>query len=97
MPTYVTLYRWTEQGIRGVKGTVDRAQQIVQGIEGAGGKVQTLLWTQGSYDVVSVADFPDEDTAMAWALRIAMAGNVRSETLRAFSADDMRRILGKLD
>ena len=96
MPTYVTLYRWTDQGIRDVKQTVDRAQEVVQGIEQAGGKIHTLLWTQGSYDVVSVAEFPDEDTGMAWALRVGMAGNVRSETLRGYSADDMRRILGQL-
>jgi uncharacterized protein with GYD domain len=96
MPLYVTLYKWTEQGIRDVRNTVNRADQVSRSVESAGGKVHGIWWTQGAYDVVTVAEWPDEDTAMAMALRLATEGNVRSETLRAFTAEDMGRILGRL-
>jgi uncharacterized protein with GYD domain len=64
-------------------------------VEAARGRVHGTWWTQGAHDFVAVAEFPDEDTAMAFALRIGLLGNVRSETLRAFGAEDMRRILAK--
>ena len=96
MPTYVSLIKWTEQGIKDVKTTVDRGEQSRQAIEAAGGKLTGVWWTQGSYDLVAVGEWPDEDSAMAFLLRLGMAGNARTETLRAFSADDMRRILAKL-
>jgi uncharacterized protein with GYD domain len=96
MPTYVTLMKWTEQGIKNAKGTIDRAEQARQAVEQQGGHLHTIYWTQGAYDIVSIADWPDEDTAMAFLLNLGATGNVRTETLRAFSADDMRRIFQKL-
>ncbi|HWP29173.1 MAG TPA: GYD domain-containing protein [Chloroflexota bacterium] len=96
MPTYVTLMKWTEQGIKDVNTTVDRAERARQAIEQAGGRMASIYWTQGAYDIVAIADFPDEETAMAWLLSLGKLGNVRTETLRAFSADEMRRILGKV-
>jgi uncharacterized protein with GYD domain len=96
MPTYVSLVKWTDQGIRTAKATVDRAEQNRQAIEAASGRVTGVWWTQGAYDVVVVSEWPDEDSAMAFLLRVGMAGDIRTETLRAFSAEDMRRILAKL-
>jgi uncharacterized protein with GYD domain len=96
MPTYVSLVKWTDQGIRGVKDTIDRTEQNRQAIEAAGGRLTGVWWTQGAYDVVAVTEWPDEDSAMAFLLRLGMAGNARTETLRAFGAEDMRRILAKL-
>lgn len=96
MPTYVTLIKWTEQGIKDVKSTVDRAEQARQAIEQLGGQMPTVFWTQGAYDLVSIVDFPDEETAMAFLLNLGQLGNLRTETLRAFSAEEMRRILGKV-
>ena len=96
MPTYVTLYKWTEQGIHGVRDTVDRADQVAAAGEALGGRIIGVWWTQGAYDLVVVSDWPDEEAAMAQALRVAMAGNVRSETLRAFDKEDKRRNLARL-
>ena len=96
MPTYVTLMTWTEQGVRDVNATVDRSEQARKAIEQMGGRMSTLYWTQGSYDLVAITDFPDEETATAFMLNIGRLGNLRSETLRAFSADEMRRILEKV-
>lgn len=96
MPTYVTLYKWTDEGTKTVKDTVDRAERVVTAAEQMGGRVIGLYWTQGAYDLVGIGEWPDEDTAQAFALQVATLGTVRSETLRAFTKEDMRRILGKL-
>ncbi len=96
MPTYVTLMNWTEQGIKNVKDTLNRTEQARQGIEQQGGRLLGTYWTQGAYDFIAVADFPDEETAAAFMLSIGRLGNVRSQTLRAFSAEEMQRILEKV-
>ena len=96
MPTYVTLMKWTEQGIKDIKSTVDRSEQARQAIEQMGGRMSTICWTQGAYDIVAITDFPDEETATAFLLSIGKLGNLRTETLRAFSAEEMRRILEKV-
>jgi uncharacterized protein with GYD domain len=96
MPTYVSLLKWTEQGIKDAKATVDRAEQARQAIEQMGGKMTSVLWTQGMYDLVAITEFPDEETATAFLITLGKLGNLRSETLRAFSADEMRRILDKV-
>jgi uncharacterized protein with GYD domain len=96
MPTYVTLMRWTDQGIRTAKETVNRYREARSMAEQMGGKITANYWTQGTYDVVFVHEWPDEDSAMAFLLRVGMQGNLRTETLRAFGETDMERILQKL-
>ena len=96
MPTYVTLIRWTDQGIQAVKQTVDRAEQARQAVERAGGRMPTILWTQGAYDIVSIVEFPDEESAMTFLLTLGAQGNIRTETLRAFTAEEMRGFLQKV-
>jgi uncharacterized protein with GYD domain len=96
MPRYIGLIKWTDQGIRNVKETVQRAQQVRQIVEQMGGRMDALYWTQGRYDIVAILEAPDDETATAMVLRIGQAGNVRTETLRAFDAEEMERILSKL-
>jgi len=96
MPTYVALYQWTDQGVKNVKDTVTRVQQAKAAFERAGAKNVTILWTQGAYDLVGIAEWPNEEAAQVAALALGMSGNVRSETLRAFSAEEMQRILAKI-
>jgi uncharacterized protein with GYD domain len=93
MTTYVSLINWTEQGIRNFRDTAQRAEDFTKLVEGSGGTVRELLWTVGEYDIVCVADFPDEETGVATLLQVGAAGNVRSSTLRAFNADEMRGII----
>ena len=95
MPTYVSLLKWTDEGARTAKETLARAERSIEAAQKLGGKVIEVYWTQGEYDLVSVAEFPDEGTAQAFVFQIAAAGTVRSETLRAFSGEDMRRIVRK--
>jgi uncharacterized protein with GYD domain len=56
----------------------------------------SIHWTQGAYDLVATSEFPDEDSAQAFALALGSSGSVRTETLRAFSAEDIRRIISKI-
>ena len=62
MPKYVTLYNWTDQGAATAKETVNRYQAAKQLVESKGGSIDTILWTVGPYDLVTISDFPDEET-----------------------------------
>jgi uncharacterized protein with GYD domain len=95
MPTYVSLLPWTDQGIKNYKDTTSRAADFTKVVENSGGRVRELLWTVGEYDIVSVADFPDDETGTACLLQVGSLGNIRSNTMRAFSADEMTTIIGK--
>lgn len=97
MPQYVTLVNWTDQGIRDVKQTVQRAEQVREMVRQLGGDMHTLYWTQGRYDLIAITEAPDDETVAAISLRIGATGNVRTEVLRAFGAEEMGGILAKLD
>ncbi len=93
MPTYVSLIHWTEQGVKHFKDTTQRADDFSKLVERAGGRVRELLWTTGEYDLVAVADFPDDETGVASMLQVSSLGSVRTNTLRAFNADEMAAII----
>ncbi|MGQ9572826.1 MAG: GYD domain-containing protein [Dehalococcoidia bacterium] len=95
MPTYVVLYRFTEQGRKMVKETVQRAEYVRKQNEARGFKVLGVYWTQGRYDLVSIVDAPTEEAMVAGLLNIAAEGNVSSESLRAFTPEEMRRLLAE--
>ncbi len=96
MPTYIGLFKWTDQGIQNVKNTVARVEQAAAAAEKSGGRLIGTWWTQGAYDIVAVFESPDDETASAFVLSNVMVGNVRSETMRAYTAEEMQRILQKL-
>ena len=96
MANYVVLVNWTDQGIRSVPETTQRATQVTQMVESLGGQMVTLLWTIGRYDLVGILEAPDDETAAAVGLQAAQTGAVRTEILRAFDADEMGRILANL-
>jgi uncharacterized protein with GYD domain len=95
MATYITLFGWTDQGIRGVKDTGKRAEKFKAMVKKAGGTVRNIYWTMGRYDGVIIFDAPDDETATALLMQAGSLGNVRSETLRAFGEDHIQRILDK--
>jgi uncharacterized protein with GYD domain len=74
---------------------MSRAEDFTKLVESSGGRVRELLWTVGEYDIVSVVDMPDDETATAALLRVGSLGNVRSNTMRAFGPDEMTTIMGK--
>jgi uncharacterized protein with GYD domain len=96
MPTYVILLKYTEQGARTIRKTVERARQSRALMNARGVNVLNMYWTQGHYDLVAIAEAPDEEAMMAAALRVVEGGNVSSETMRAFSASEMETIIQKL-
>ncbi len=93
MPKYVVLYRFTAEGAKNIRDTVKRARQTREQTEKRGFKVQTLLWTQGPYDLVSVIDAPSEEAMMGAMANVVGAGNVSSTTMRAFDDKEMETIL----
>jgi uncharacterized protein with GYD domain len=95
MPNYVVLYRFTEQGRKSVRETVKRAAEIRKQNEARGFKVLGHYWTQGRYDLVAVVDAPSEEAMVAGLFGIAETGNVASESMRAFTAEEMQKILAK--
>jgi uncharacterized protein with GYD domain len=92
MSTYVSLVHWTDQGIKNFKDSTSRAADFAKLTESSGGMVRELLWTVGEYDMVCVVEFPDDETATAALLRAGSLGNIRSNTLRAFNADEIAAI-----
>ena len=96
MPTYVVLSKFTEQGVSKIKDTVKRSEDFRKAAKKAGVSVKEVLWTQGQYDLVTVLEAQDEMAAMALGMSVAKLGNIRSETLRAFTAGELEKILEKL-
>ncbi len=93
MPAYVTLFNWTEQGVRNAKDTTKRAKAAREAWDKAGARMIGIWWTQGQYDGVVIHEAPDDATATRLLISLGMAGNVRTTTLRAFSEEEMERIV----
>jgi uncharacterized protein with GYD domain len=96
MPTYVVLYKFTDEGAKNIKSTVQRARESRAESERRGFQIHGLYWTTGQYDLVAVVEAPDEQAMLAGLFNIAGAGNVRSETLRAFTETEMEAIVQKM-
>ena len=96
MPTYVTLASFTEQGVRNAKDSLKRADAFKEMAKKHGVTVKDIYWTQGRYDIVTITEASDDISATALSLSIGALGNIRTETLRAFSASDMETIIGKM-
>ncbi len=96
MPRYIVLVDWTEQGVEAVEQTVDRLENGRALAENFGCKLEHAWWTQGSHDMVSVIDAADEQAMVAYMLAVTRLGNLRATTLRAWNADEMREIVGRL-
>jgi len=96
MATFVVLAGFTDQGIRNVKETVSRADAFKEMAKKSGVTVKDMYWTLGRHDIVAICEAPDDDTATALSLSVASRGNVRTETLRAFSFGETTKILGKM-
>jgi uncharacterized protein with GYD domain len=95
MPTYVALIDWTDQGVRAFPDTVDRYEAAQSRFGELGVEFRHVWWTLGSHDIVAVVDAADDESVAAALLAVASQGNIRSTTLRAFSADEMRGVIAK--
>jgi uncharacterized protein with GYD domain len=95
MATYIALLQFTDQGIRNVRETTRRAAAAADTAAKMGVKFAELFWTLGHYDLVIIAEAPDEASMTAVMLKLASLGNVKSQTLRAFRSKEMEAILQK--
>lgn len=95
MPSYVVLMKWTEQGIKTVKESGKRVDAARKLIESLGGKF-TLYYTMGRYDIVLVAEAPNDETVNRVLLQTGMLGNVRTETLKAMTEAEGRKLFAAL-
>jgi uncharacterized protein with GYD domain len=96
MARYISLIRFTDQGIRNIKDTVKRGDTAMAEAEKMGMKIIEEIWTMGAYDVVVLFDAPDDETMTAFALKVSSLGNVKTETMRAFRKEEMEGILAKI-
>src|ERR1700688_3837725 len=96
MVSYVVLTKFTDQGIRNAKDSPKRAEAFKQLAKTFGATVKDIFWTQGRYDIVTIVESPDESSAMSLSLSLGGLGNVRTESVRAFSAADMTTVVSKM-
>jgi uncharacterized protein with GYD domain len=95
MPSYVTLWNWTENGIRDVRQTMARVDAVKAEFERRGVSID-VRWTVGPYDGIALIEAPDDESATAALYWLGSAGNVRTTTMRTFGTDEMARILDKV-
>jgi uncharacterized protein with GYD domain len=96
MATYLTLGNFTDQGIRDVKESTKRADAVKAAAKKLGVTMKDIYWTMGQYDVVAMFEAPDDVSISALALAIGAAGNIRSQTMRAYSKEEMNAVLKKM-
>ena len=96
MPTYISLINYTEQGIRDIKNAGKRTTAAKKLLSSMGGKVKAIYLTLGSYDIVTITEAPDDETAAKFALTVGAMGNVRTTTLKAFTEAEYRKIIDSL-
>lgn len=96
MATFIALGNFTDQGIRNAKDTIKRADMVKEAAQKAGVQMKDILWTLGAYDFVVTFEAADDAAMTAFALSVGSAGNVRTQTLRAFNRSEMAAILAKM-
>ena len=94
MPTYITLLQFTQQGIGKIKASPNRLDAVKQTAKAKGCELKSFYLTLGHYDAVAVFEGPDDESLTELMLSIASQGNVRTETLRAFTEEEYRKIIG---
>ena len=96
MATYIVLVNFTDQGVRYIRQTTERAKGLINAAANLGVKVRDIYWTMGTYDAVFTAEAADDETMTAFAASQGALGNIRTQTMRAFTAEEMNKILAKL-
>lgn len=95
MPLYILLGHFTEQGIRNIKDTPKRAEAVREIGRKLGVTVKEVYWTMGQYDIATIVEAPDDATVSAFGLSVGQLGNVRTQTMRAYTANEIVGILGR--
>jgi uncharacterized protein with GYD domain len=96
MATYLSLFNWTDQGIRSVKDSPKRLESTRKALKKLGGELKAFYMLQGHYDGVLIFDLPNEDAMTKFLLNTGSAGNVRTTTLRAFTEEEFLKHIAAL-
>lgn len=96
MATFMLLGTFTDQGLRAVKETTKRAEEVRAIGKKIGVTVKDIYWTLGQHDAVVLVEAPDETAAAAFSLSVGVLGNVRYQTIRAFTAAEADKVLGRM-
>ena len=96
MPTYITLIKFTQKGVENIKESPSRLDAAKQAIQAGGGKMVAFYLTMGSYDMVCISESPDDASYAKSILAIASKGAIQTETLRAFTEDEYRKIVSEI-
>jgi uncharacterized protein with GYD domain len=96
MPHFVALLRYTQQGIAKIKESPARLDAAKKAAEKAGGKIHSWHLTMGQYDAVIISEFPNDEACAKFTLSVSALGNVTTETLKAFTEAEYRKIIGGL-
>lgn len=96
MAFFIALVSFTDQGVRHIRQTTERAKALVSAGANLGIRIKDIYWTMGAFDAVFTAEAPDDETMTAFAMSMGSLGNIRTQTLRAFSAEEMDRIVKKI-
>jgi uncharacterized protein with GYD domain len=93
MATFVSLVNFTDQGFRYIRKTTQRADALRKAAKEMGVEIRDVLWTQSCYDLVIILEAPDDEAVASLFFKVGSLGNIRANTLRAFSADEMARMV----
>ncbi len=96
MPTYISLMKLTDQGVREIKDAPKRVEQFVKGLEAMGGKLVSIYMVMGEYDYIAIAEAPNDEVALGYLMSMGSAGTVKTTTMRAFKMEEFVSIMKKL-
>ncbi len=93
MPVYVQFVTWTEKGAAAARDTLQRTQRAREQAERFGARLREVIWTMGRFDVVAIIEAPDDETASRFALWVGTQGAARTETVRGYTEEEIRKIV----
>lgn len=96
MPTYITLVRYTQQGVGKIKESPSRLDAARKGFSSMGAEIKAFYLVMGQYDAVVISEAPNEEISAKLALATGSQGNVRTETFRAFTEEEFRKLVKDL-
>ncbi|MGA2645386.1 MAG: GYD domain-containing protein [Candidatus Sulfotelmatobacter sp.] len=96
MAHYITLIRYTQQGAARIKESPARLDAAKKAAEAAGGKIHAWYLTMGKYDAVIISEFPNDETIAKFMLSTGSMGNITTQTLKAFTEAEYRKIVASL-
>ncbi len=96
LPHYISLMRWTSQGMAGLPGWRERVEEGERIIEAAGGSLIGVYVTLGRYDVVEIFEAPDDEVAIEILMKLNRFAAEHTETLRAFTREEAEEIIRRL-